>query len=197
MNEKVFIKKVYTHTEGYKALYKGMRTLKYLIHNKKEKLISNTFLERIMLAVTEVNGCEVCAYGHTKMALEAGMDKEEIMKLLDGNKESIPADEVEAILFAQHYADSRGNPSVETWNRIKEIYDDDKSYIILAAIRMIMIGNVFGIPLSAIIRRFKRKVVHKTNLFYEITMLLGFVIFLPFALFHALILNISHAALIR
>ena len=45
---------------------------------KKERQLSEHFIERIMLAVTEVNGCAVWSYAHTKMALEAGMTNEEI-----------------------------------------------------------------------------------------------------------------------
>jgi len=196
MSEKVFLKKVYSHSEGYRALYKGIRTLKYLIKNKRKKLISKKFIERIMLAVTEVNGCEVCAYGHTKMALEAGMKKEEIMMLLEGNSNRVPEDQVHGIVFAQHYGDTRGNPSLDAWQMIINEYGDEKAYIILAAIRMIMIGNVFGIALSAIVRRLKRKTVYKTNIFYEITMLLAFVVFLPFAIINAIVFNIFRIPLI-
>jgi len=78
---------------------------------RKNKVMSSEFIERIMLAVTEVNGCEVCSYAHTKIALEQGMSEEEIGKLLSGDTEDIPAEEAPAIFFAQHYADTRGNPS--------------------------------------------------------------------------------------
>ncbi|WP_256205872.1 carboxymuconolactone decarboxylase family protein [Carnobacterium iners] len=39
-------------------------------------------MERIMLAVTQVNGCSVCSYTHTKMALEVGMKSEKIKNIL-------------------------------------------------------------------------------------------------------------------
>jgi AhpD family alkylhydroperoxidase len=38
-----------------------------------------------MLAVTEVNGCEMCSYAHTKMALEAGLSNDEIQQMLAGD----------------------------------------------------------------------------------------------------------------
>ncbi len=195
--EKVFLKKIYSYREGYVALYNGIRTLKYLLKNKRSKLISRKFIERIMLAVTEVNGCEICAYSHTKMALESGMKKDEIIKLLDGNNTETPQDEIQAILFAQHYADTRGNPTKKSWNRIVEIYKKDKSLIILSTIRLIMIGNIFGIPLSAVIRRIKRKKVYKTNIFYELLMLLSFVVFLPITIIHAAVFNLFRADLTK
>lgn len=102
-----FYKKIYSLKEFYITLYKGLRTIKYMIKNKKSKQLNPDLTERIMLAVTEVNGCEVCSYSHTKMALEQGMSNEEIQMLLTGNTESIPGEEAIAIFFAQHYADTR------------------------------------------------------------------------------------------
>src|SRR5690625_6346011 len=79
-----------------------------------------------MLAVTEVNGCEICSYGHTKYALEQGMSNEEIKSFLTGNPENISSDEMPAIIFAQHYADTKGHPSEEAWNRIVQEYGKDR-----------------------------------------------------------------------
>ena len=36
-------------------------------------LVSVQFRERLMLMVTEVNGCRYCSYGHSKAALAAGL----------------------------------------------------------------------------------------------------------------------------
>ena len=109
-----FYKKIYSIQELYIALYKGLRTMKYMMRNKKSKQIDQNFIERIMLAVTQVNGCEICSYGHTKLALEQGMSNKEIQMLLSGNTEGIPSEEATAIFFAQHYADNRGNPKNDT-----------------------------------------------------------------------------------
>ncbi|WP_085558880.1 carboxymuconolactone decarboxylase family protein [Carnobacterium iners] len=53
-----------------------------LVQVKKKELSSPHFMERIMLAVTQVNGCSVCSYTHTKMALEVGMKSEKIKNIL-------------------------------------------------------------------------------------------------------------------
>ncbi|WP_378936781.1 carboxymuconolactone decarboxylase family protein [Metabacillus herbersteinensis] len=71
-------KKIYNVKEFYVALYKGLRTFKYMKKNKKTNEMTPHLIERIMLAVTEVNGCEFCSYSHTKIALEQGMSQEEI-----------------------------------------------------------------------------------------------------------------------
>lgn len=180
-------KKIYKPLEFYTSLYKGIRTIKYMRKCKKNKLLSEEFIERIMLAVTEVNGCEVCSYAHTKIALEQGMDKEEIQQILSGDIQSIPADEAVAIFFAQHYADTRGKPSKDSWQRVVEEYGKEKSLGILGAIRMIMIGNIIGIPISAFASRLKKKPIKNSSLLYELGMMLSIIVFLPVVLIHVLI----------
>jgi len=192
----VFYKKIYSIKEAYVALYKGLRTIKYLKRNKKNKLITPDFIEKIMLAVTEVNGCEICSFEHTKMALEMGMSNEEIQMLLTGNTQNIPVEEASAIFFAQTYADNRGKPTSDTWQRIVEVYGIKKALGILGAIRMIMIGNVYGIPFSALRSRLKGKPIKESSLFYEISMILSIIIFLPVAFIHGLISDIAKIPII-
>ncbi len=74
----------------------------------RSKKISFDFKERLMLAVTEVNGCPMCSYFHVEQALKSGMDDSQIKNLLSGSLENVPDEEVKAILFAQHYAEKKG-----------------------------------------------------------------------------------------
>lgn len=159
--------------------------MKYMIKAKKKKELSSEFIERILLGVTEVNGCEVCSYAHTKMALEQGMAEEEIQQLLAGSVDEIPVEEMPAYLFAQHYADRRGYPTEESWDRIVSLYGEDKAKGILGAIRAIMVGNAHGIAFSAFLSRLKGKPVKKSSLLYEITMMLSILVYLPLTLVHA------------
>ncbi len=186
MNKK-FGRKLYSVSESYTLMYNGIRTVGALKKAKSKNLMSSTFIERLMLAVTEVNNCPMCSYAHTKAALEAGMDHDEIKNMLDGVIYNIPDDEIEGVLFAQHYADKRGNPSKESWNKIVEVYGKTKAKGILASVRMIMMGNAYGIPLGSFMNRFRGKADERSTLIYEISMLLSFIVFLPVSLIHALI----------
>lgn len=191
-----FYKKMYSPAELYSALYKGFRTMKYMKKSREGHLLTEDFIERIMLVVTEVNGCELCTYAHTKAALEQGMSDEEIQQILSGDINGITKEESVAIFFAQHYADTKGNPSKESWQRVVDEYGESKALGILGAIRMIMIGNIAGIPASAFKSRLKGKPIKKSSLFYEIIMLLCTVIFIPIALLHSLAANIFRVAII-
>jgi AhpD family alkylhydroperoxidase len=184
--ERKFGKKLYSVKESYWIFYNGIRTMKYMSKSKKNGELNSKFIERIMLAVTEVNNCSICSYAHTKWALEKGMSNEEIQKILAGVMDEIPSDEAPAVIFAQHYADTRGKPTKESWQRIVELYGISKAKGILGAIRMIMIGNTYGIARSSFFNRLRGKPDERSSLKYELSIILG-TILIPISFIHALI----------
>ena len=158
--------------------------------------MNHAFLERIMLAVTEVNGCAMCSYYHTKVALEAGFSETEIRNMLGGELSDVPAGELEGVLFAQHYADTRGKPSTESWQRLAEVYDETGAGGVLAVTRMIMLGNAVGIPSGSFLNRFRKRADPRSNLLYEIAMMLALIVYVPFAGLTALLLNLFRAPIL-
>lgn len=182
-------KKLYSVRESYWIFYNGMRTMRYLSSAKKNQELSPKFIERIMLAVTEVNDCAICSYAHTKRALESGMSGEEIHNMLAGIMDDIPDDELAAVMFAQHYADTRGHPTLESWQRIVEIYGTSRAKGILGSIRTIMMGNAYGIAWSSFLNRLRGRPDSRSSLPYEAGMILG-TILIPISLIHALISNL-------
>jgi len=194
---KDFGKKLYSLKESYDITYCAFLSLPKFIYAKRHEILSQHLIERIMLAVTEVNGCDVCSYAHTKMALESGMKNEEIKNMLSGIMDDVPSDEIPAVIFAQHYADSRGHPSKESWERTLKIYGIAKAKGILGAIRMIMWGNAYGIAWSSFLNRFKGKANNRSNLIYELGMVINTIIYLPIALFQALLAKFFKVPIIR
>ncbi|MDO5836205.1 MAG: carboxymuconolactone decarboxylase family protein [Methanobacterium sp.] len=77
-------RKLYSVRESYWISYNGIRTMKYMFRAKKNRELSSRFIERLMLTVTEVNGCAICSYAHSKRALESGMTSGEIQNMLRG-----------------------------------------------------------------------------------------------------------------
>ena len=189
-------RKLYTIAELYRIVYHGIRTMKYMRRAKKKGDLGMEFQERIMLAVTEVNGCAICSYAHTRMALEAGMSDAEIQNMLAGETTDIPAEELQAVLFAQHYADSRGNPSREAWDRIVDAYGAIGARGILGAARAMMIGNAYGIPWSSFFNRFRGKPDQRSSLLYEIGVISVGSLAVPVAIVHALTADVFHVPLI-
>ena len=60
------------------------------VETKFNPAIDKAFAESVSLAVTQVNGCSICSYAHTKNALKAGMTEDEIESLLDGGFDHAP-----------------------------------------------------------------------------------------------------------
>lgn len=191
MTKPQFNPKKYSISEVYLTIYKGVRAfIHFVLSRIKAKTINDDFRERIMLAVTEVNGCEICSYYHTKLALEQGMSNEEIQTLLSGDSQSLPAEEATAIVFAQHYADTKGHPTRKTWERLVETYGKAKALDILSITRIMMLGNVIGIPYSSFLNRLKGKPAAKSTLVHELGMMLLPLLFLPISLIHVFISEI-------
>lgn len=108
------LKKKYTMGQLYGAFVYGYLSIPMLSKNRRKKIVDQKLIERLMLATTEVNGCEVCSYAHTQMALKEGFTREEISSFLSGSEAFVKEEEAIGILYAQHVADTMGNPDPET-----------------------------------------------------------------------------------
>ena len=175
--------------EVYDITFKAFVSLRKLSNARKKQLIDKQFIERIMLAVTQVNDCKACAYGHSKIALEEGMSEEEIREILSGDFSTVPNKQLPAVMFSQHYADYRGLPSKDAYSQLVEHYGGELAEGILGAIRMIMLGNAYGVAWGSLISRFKGSPDERSSLVYELSMVVASLTFIPVALIHSIIYN--------
>ena len=190
-------RELYSIKEVYQITYKAIFSVKSMFDARRHKLLSKQFSERVMLAVTEVNDCPACSYGHTKISLEAGMSNEEIKNMLSGVHNEVPSDQLPAVMFAQHYADYRGKPTEMAWNQVVEVYGKQRAEAILANVRMIMFGNAYGIARGSLINRFKGNPDERSNILYEMAMVLSTITFIPVAIAHVILANIVDTELIN
>jgi len=190
-------KRKYSFGEMYSSFVMIPNALAKLIGNKKKKLVDKNFIERLQLAVTEVNGCAACSYAHAYMALKQGMSNEEIDSFLNGDEKFINQEEAKAIVFAQHYADSRGFPKKDAYKSIIDEYGNIKAKIILSAIQLMFAANIFGIPYSAFQSRLKGKPYRDSSLLYELGMQITGVFSLPVAFVHGIFRSIFGFSNIR
>jgi AhpD family alkylhydroperoxidase len=135
----------------YRNLRELFRDLWFPVKNRKRlkevmnsRLISPAFQERLMLAVTAVEGCRYCSYFHAKQALKSGVTPEEISRLLSGDIDNCPEDEAVAVIYAQHWAESNACPDQEGVDRLRETYGPEKVEAIHLMLRMIRLGNLLG-----------------------------------------------------
>ena len=144
-----------------------------------DRSISPPFSERIMLAVTAVNDCRYCSYGHAKRALKCGVTPEEIELLLSGDVGHVPEDEAPAILFAQHYAESGGKPDPDAARALAERYGNRIAKGILFRIRMITLGNLMGNTFDAILSRLRGLPAEHSSVLNEMAVLVLLAVGMP------------------
>jgi AhpD family alkylhydroperoxidase len=140
-----FNKRTYKNLKDvFSDLWFPVRNRSRLREITRKKLISLAFRERLMLAVTEVNGCRYCSYFHTKQALKSEITAEEIRDLLAGDVANCPQDEAVAVAYAQHWAESNANPDPEAVQRMQQTYGPQKTEAIHLILRMIRMANLLG-----------------------------------------------------
>jgi AhpD family alkylhydroperoxidase len=179
--------RIFTSIEFYRHLPGSMRAMPVMARARRKGLISKAFVEKIMLAVTQVNGCRYCSWFHTRVALKEGVPKSEIHTLLGGEFEGADEDEMLALLYAQHYADTGGKPEEEHRRKLFETYGREKARGIEASIKAITVGNIYGIAFDGLMRRLKGKEIKGSKLQNELGIVFGSLFMFPVALFQGLL----------
>lgn len=133
----------------YRTFEEVVRDLRHTLRNRDTlhramSELPDDFRERLMLVVTQVNGCRYCAHYHAKLALDEGLSQEEVEALLDGAVDTCPPEETAALLYAQHWAEHRGDPDPERRERLINAYGAETADAIDMALHMIKMGNYMG-----------------------------------------------------
>lgn len=160
--------RVFSIKEQIGNIYFGSKSFVLLKTSRKYRLMNKKLKERIMLAITEVNGCTMCSYIHTKLALSSGMKSEDIKSILGGDTTSIPLEEAVAVMFGQNFAYSKEVPSKESINRLYEEYGEQKAKLVIAVCYMITMTNGMGTSMDYLYSRLRLKKNKKSNILIEL-----------------------------
>jgi AhpD family alkylhydroperoxidase len=174
-----FNQRFYTPRAFLGDLANAIRHLPDLRAAARGRRVSRSFAEKIMMVVTQVNGCRYCSYFHTRLALSSGVSDLEIERLLALEIGAFPVEEAVALAFAQHFAESKGRPDPEAERRFREYYGPDMARDILSYIRMITVGNLAGNTVDAFLSRLRGRPAEGSSAAGEFLL---FLLFAPFTL---------------
>ncbi len=148
-----FDKRFYTPRSFFRDLRELVARRSEIRETAHSGRVSRAFAEKIMMAVTAVNGCRYCAHFHSRLALGEGVPPDEIAKILSLELGDFPAEEAVALAFAQHWAETEGHPDPEAERRFRETYGPQVCADILNWMRMINMGNLLGNSWDALLWR--------------------------------------------
>ncbi len=178
-----FDKRIYNLKTLNNDMRKFISHSDFFVETILNPVISKHFSERVSMSVIQVNGCKLCSYTHTKNALKSGMSKEEIEILLSGGFDGAPKEELEALLFAQHYADTKGNPDLETKQKLLNTYGKEKTKDIMSHILLMMMTNLHGNTMEAFKMRLKGEKIENSSFWQELICIIHFFKIMPIILF--------------
>ncbi len=176
--------KIYTFRQYREDLGFIIKNVPRFTRAFRNKAISKSFAEKIMLVVTAVNGCRYCSWFHAKQALSSGMTENEIKEILDLQFHANASEhEIPALLYAQNYAETDRKPDREVTNRLFDYYGDRTAEDIMVYIRAIFFGNLSGNTFDAFLSRIRGVKAENSTLAFELFFfLLNFPFLFPLSL---------------
>jgi AhpD family alkylhydroperoxidase len=143
--DKKFLRRMYSHPREFLQDFRYMMSRRPMIRRAMRELIPPSFRERLMMTVTEVNGCRYCSYYHSRSALTSGVSEAELREMLAGSiPQDTPAAELPALLYARHWAENNAAPDLQAEERLRGVYGEETSQAIEIILRMIRAGNLLG-----------------------------------------------------
>ena len=143
--KKKFNKRLYPNLKEFFSdlgyILKRSSKIKLLMRGE---VIDSQFRERLMMAVTKVNGCRYCAYFHSQQALAAGVGSDELAQISEMSFESSPEEQRAALLYAQHWAESNAHPDPDARICMQDAYSPEEIEMIELSLHTIRMGNLMG-----------------------------------------------------
>lgn len=156
----------------------GIIRILYSKHKPKQ------LYEKIFMVTDAVNGCIYCSWLDAKLAVKSGMSEEEIQSVLKLEfQTAASAYELNALLYAQHYAETNRHPDPNMTAKLFATYGEKIANDILLAIRAVTFGNLYFNTWRAVISRFRGEPAPGSNIIFEIVyFLINFMIIMPFVI---------------
>jgi len=164
-----FDKRIFTPDSFFRDTWFLISNVHHIAKAFGNTRIDKAFVEKIMTVITAVNGCVYCAWFHAKQAVASGVSEEEVRSLLNLQFHADAShEEVTALLYAQHYAETDRHPDETMTTTFYEFYGEETATDLFMSMRMIYFGNLFGNTWDAVISRFRGRPVRDGNVAFEL-----------------------------
>lgn len=146
----------------------------YLTHK-----ISRDFIRKLMIIVSEINGCSYCSWFHSQMALFLGdIDPSVIKNILSTEiGQKVSEYEMVGLAYAQHYAATDRKPDPEATSILYDYYGKEKAECIETCIDIIFTFNLAGNTFDSFLSRLKGQKHQNGHFWFE---LIFFLLTVPF-----------------
>jgi AhpD family alkylhydroperoxidase len=150
-------KRTLTRDNFFRTIGNCIASSPVLIRSFVRPRIPLVLREKLYLAVTSINECRFCQWGHTHWALAHGLSLEEVNQMLGTEAialEAMNQAEAVAVLFARHYAEQLDRFDPASVENLRGYYSDPQVKEILAHVRFITLTNLSGNTVDAFLGRF-------------------------------------------
>jgi AhpD family alkylhydroperoxidase len=164
-----FGKRIFTPESFFRDTWFLISNVHHIARAFGNTCIDKAFVEKIMTVITAVNGCVYCAWFHAKQAMASGIREEEVTNLFNLQFHADAShEELTALLYAKHYAETDRHPDEAMTKTFYEFYGEKTATDLFMSMRMIYFGNLFGNTWDAVISRFRGHPVKDGTVAFEI-----------------------------
>ncbi len=166
--ENTFNKRIYTFRLFAKDLFFICKNTFNIIRLFRDKN-ARKLIDKTLLVVTGINNCKYCTWIDAKIAINDGIDKKEVLDILNQNfNASALEDELPALMYAQNFTETNRNTSPEIVQNLYNAYGKKKAEQIKLTVRVVTFGNMYFNTWLAVLSRLKGKPAPNSNIFFEI-----------------------------
>ncbi len=130
--------------------------------------LTGSFITKLMLAVSGANGGRYSNDACARYARKQGLEDKQIISLLQGDVSYATVDEAPALFYARHYAETLGRPDPDIAEQLVKHYGQRTADDISHLVQLLMLGNLLGNTLDALISRILGKPAEKSSLVGEL-----------------------------
>ena len=172
-------KKIFNFKTSFQSFGDVLKALRKARPFLKKNIVSKAFSERVMIAITNVNGCVYCSWFHSKQAVKSGVSKKEITELFDFKFAELPDREIPAIIFAVQWAEANKRPEKAMLEEFESHYSKNEILALKFFMNAIYVGNLAGNTFDTFLSRLKGLPAQKSSIIFET---IFFLISAPFLL---------------